>query len=219
MSVRLAVFDCDGTLVDGQAAVCEAMEAAFAAAGLSAPARGQIRRIVGLSLPVAIRHLAPEQEDRHGELVDGYRQAFFALREQGRVDEPLFDGIRDLVGALHAAGWKLGVATGKSRRGLDRQLQTLSLAPRFHASRCADEGFPKPHPEMLHKLMDELGTSPERTLMIGDTTHDLQMADNAGVGAIALACGAHAVADLRSLAPLACLADFAELMQWLGQNG
>ena len=215
MSVRLAVFDCDGTLVDGQAAVCEAMEAAFAAAGLSAPARGQIRRIVGLSLPVAIRHLAPEQEDRHGELVDGYRQAFFALREQGRVDEPLFDGIRDLVGALHAAGWKLGVATGKSDRGVRGCLTGHGIVDLFCTLQTADRHPSKPHPSMLEQAIAEALAQPETTVMIGDTAYDIEMARAAGVRAIGVAWGYHAAEELLAAGAEAVAQDAAHLEELL----
>ena len=119
MTTRLAVFDCDGTISDGQAAVCAAMAGAFGEVGLPAPAPGAIRRIVGLSLPVAVRHLAPAVDaEMHGRLVDAYRAAFFEAREQGRVAEPLYAGIRELLHSLHGKGWRLGVATGKSDRGL-----------------------------------------------------------------------------------------------------
>ena len=119
MTVRLAVFDCDGTLSDGQAAICAAMAEGFAEAGLAAPDPHQVRRIVGLSLPSAIARLAPDETpEAHARAVDAYKQAFFHARERGAVHEPLFEGVAALLARLHAAGWTLGVATGKSDRGL-----------------------------------------------------------------------------------------------------
>jgi phosphoglycolate phosphatase len=123
------------------------------------------------------------------------------------------------IPALNLEGYLMAVATGKSRRGLDRSLLATGLAPYFHASRCADEGFPKPHPEMLHAVMEMLGTVPERTLMIGDTTHDLQMAQSAGVAAVAVSYGAHVLNDLEDMKPLGCVSSFEQLLQWLKRNG
>lgn len=197
MTIRLAVFDCDGTLVDGQSAVCEAMEAGFAAAGLAAPPRHEVRRIVGLSLPVAIRNLAPDaDEDQCALAVASYKQAFFAARQEGRLSEPLFDGIRDLLSQLQGAGWKLGVATGKSDRGLKGCLAVHGLSSLFCTLQTADRHPSKPHPSMLEEAMGEALARPEHTAMIGDTAYDIEMAAGAGTRAIGVAWGYHSPAEL-----------------------
>jgi len=197
VSVRLAVFDCDGTLVDGQAAVCEAMETAFASAGLPAPPRGDIRRIVGLSLPVAIRKLSPDaDEDAQAALVDGYRQAFFTARQEGRVNEPLFEGIRELLTGLHGSGWRLGVATGKSDRGLLGCLANHGIADLFTTLQTADRHPSKPHPSMIEQAIAEALARPETTVMIGDTAFDIEMALAARARAIGVAWGYHAPEEL-----------------------
>jgi phosphoglycolate phosphatase len=218
MSARydLLVFDWDGTLVDSTGHIAAALQSAFADLELPVPSMQAARHVIGLGLQDALTYLNPAlPASRYGDVAERYKFHFLA----GDAGIACFPGVEQGVQALNRDGYLLAVATGKSRRGLDRQMKTLALEPHFHASRCADEGFPKPHPEMLQKLMDELGTTPSRTLMIGDTTHDLQMAANAQVGAIALTCGAHDVSDLQSLQPVACLADFRDLMQWLRQNG
>jgi phosphoglycolate phosphatase len=197
VSVKLAVFDCDGTLADGQAAVCSAMEEAFAAVGRSAPPRSAIRRIVGLSLPQAIRTLDPTAPaETQAATVDAYRQSFFRAREQGRVSEPLFDGIADLLKTLHAKGWTLGVATGKSDRGLTGCLVAHGVLDLFATLQTADRHPSKPHPGMLETAMAEAGAAPAETVVIGDTTYDIAMAQAAGVRAIGVAWGYHASAEL-----------------------
>jgi phosphoglycolate phosphatase len=194
MSVRLAVFDCDGTLADGQAAICGAMERAFGLCGIAAPPANDIRRIVGLSLPVAMRRLAPDAD--HPRLVDAYKQAFFEARTTGQVAEPLFDGIAALLAALHSRGWALGVATGKSDRGLRGMLATHGLAELFATLQTADRHPSKPHPAMLEAAMAETGAGPAGTVMIGDTTYDIDMARSAGCRAIGVAWGYHAPDEL-----------------------
>lgn len=197
MTVRLAVFDCDGTLVDGQASVCAAMEQGFAAAGLAAPSRNEVRRIVGLSLPVAIRRLAPAAADEQvTHAVEAYKQAFFAARQQGLVHEPLFDGVSELLGTLQRAGWRLGVATGKSERGLKTVLATHGLTDLFCTLQTADRHPSKPHPAMLEAALAEALADPAQAVMIGDTAYDIEMAKSAGVRAIGVAWGYHAVDEL-----------------------
>jgi phosphoglycolate phosphatase len=212
----LLVFDWDGTLVDSTGHIAASLQAAFADLELPVPTLQAARHVIGLGLQDALTYLNPAlPESRYEDVAERYKYHFLA----GDAGIACFPGVEQGLPALNGEGYLLAVATGKSRRGLDRQLQALALAPHFHDSRCADEGFPKPHPDMLETLMERLGTTPERTLMIGDTTHDLQMAANAKVGAIGLRCGAHDVADLQSLQPLACLADFREFLHWLKQNG
>lgn len=197
MSVRLAVFDCDGTLVDGQAAVCNAMEAAFAGSGLPLPDRHAVRRAVGLSLPQAIRLLVPqESEATRGEIDRLYRDSFRAARESGALVEPLYDGIADLIAHLKAAGWQLGVATGKSDRGLAHCLATHGLTEQFSSLQTADRHPSKPHPAMLEAVMDDCLALPEHTVMIGDTQYDVAMARSIGVRAIGVDWGYHTPDDL-----------------------
>ena len=198
MTVRLAIFDCDGTLVDGQAAICNSMETAFASAGLPAPARHDVRRIVGLSLPQAIRMLAPEAEEaRHRHAVDAYKEAFRACRLDGTLEEPLFEGIADVLAGLAERGWTLGVATGKSDRGLASCLATHGLAERFVTLQTADRHPSKPHPAMLEAALVEAGAQAADAVMIGDTTFDMEMARAAGVRAIGVGWGYHSARELR----------------------
>jgi phosphoglycolate phosphatase len=197
VSVRLAVFDCDGTLVDGQASICSSMETAFASAGLAAPPRHEIRRIVGLSLPQAISLLAPDAEDaRHRHAVDAYKQAFRACRLDGTLEEPLFEGIAEAIADLVGRGWTLGVATGKSDRGLASCLATHGLADHFATLQTADRHPSKPHPAMLEAALVEAGASTDEAVMIGDTTFDMEMARAAGVRAIGVAWGYHSADEL-----------------------
>nr|WP_166180025.1 HAD-IA family hydrolase [Altererythrobacter segetis] len=197
MPARLAVFDCDGTISDGQAAVCAAMAGAFAAVALPVPPDYEIRRIVGLSLPVAVRHLAPgETPAMHGEIVDAYRAAFFKAREQGLVAEPLYEGIAELLRSLHGKGWLLGVATGKSDRGLNGCLVNHGIFDLFVTLQTADRHPSKPDPAMLAAAMLEAGAEPGETVMIGDTSFDIAMARAAGCRAIGVAWGYHAPDEL-----------------------
>lgn len=195
--VRLAVFDCDGTLADGQAAVCTAMEQAFAANTLPAPARPLIRRIVGLSLPQAIRQLGPALEpSQQVALVEAYKHAFRAARAAGSLHEPLFTGIPELLHRLHARGWTLGVATGKSDRGLHSILAANSLGALFGPLHTADRHPSKPHPAMIEAAMAEAQATPANTVMIGDTVYDMAMACSAGARAIGVEWGYHEASEL-----------------------
>ncbi len=197
MTTRLAIFDCDGTLVDGQHEVCAAMESAFAAHGLTAPPRSDIRRIVGLSLPNALRHLAPEVEpETIPTLVDAYKQAFFDARQRGEIHEPLFDGIRELLVQLRQDGWLLAVATGKSERGLKACLATHELGEFFVSLQTADHHPSKPHPAMLEVAMAEADAAVEDSVMIGDTSFDMEMARAANMRAVGVAWGYHSAEEL-----------------------
>lgn len=190
--MRCAVFDCDGTLVDGQAAVCDSMEAAFAEAGLPSPDRNAVRRIVGLSLPQAVLHLAPDaQREQSLAVVEAYKAHFRATREGGLLREALYDGIRETLAALHKAGWTLAVATGKSDRGLAATLATNELAHLFSSLQTADRHPSKPHPAMLEAALVECDAAPADSVMIGDTSFDIDMATSAGVRAIGVAWGYH----------------------------
>ena len=199
MSVRLAVFDCDGTLTDGQAGVVAAMDAAFAAIGASAPPHGEVRRIVGLSLPQAVRHLSPTlPEGDQRRVVDAYKAAFRASREDGSLREPLYPGMADLLRDLHRQGWLLAVATGKSDRGLAATLAAHDLERLFCALHTADRHPSKPHPAMLEAAIAEAGARRQDTVMIGDTVYDMQMAGAAGVRAIGVDWGYHEAEELRA---------------------
>ena len=197
MSNRLAILDCDGTLVDGAANICLAMDACFAAAALPIPPRGDTRRIVGLSLPEAIRLLHPTGDDvAHHAMAASYKQIFQRMRAEGMPPDPLFEGIADALAALIDAGWRLGVATGKSDRGLAFALEHHRLSDRFVTLQTADRHPSKPHPAMVQAAMDEAGATPATTAMIGDTSYDMAMAKAAGVRAIGVTWGYHDRAEL-----------------------
>ena len=194
---RLAVFDCDGTLVDGQAHVCDTMEQAFAEAGLPLPDRNEVRRSMGLSLPVAIRRLAPElDQETNAQLVAAYKEGFFARRQRGMIHEPLYDGMRELLVELKAAGWLLAVATGKSDRGLNACLDQHGLTDMFVSLQTADRHPSKPHTDMLDAAIFEAGVETQDAVMIGDTTFDIIMAKDANVRSIGVAWGYHAPLEL-----------------------
>jgi len=189
---RLALFDCDGTLVDSQHNICAAMEECFAAAGLAAPARERTRSVVGLSLVEAMRALLPESEvEFHASLAEDYKRAFQAMRARGLAEEPLYEGVRELIDRLDAEGWLLGIATGKSDRGVALCLEHHGLAGRFITLQTADRHPSKPHPSMVEQAMADAGAAPETCLMIGDTSFDMAMARAAGVTAIGVAWGYH----------------------------
>jgi phosphoglycolate phosphatase len=211
----LLVFDWDGTIVDSAGHIAESLQAAAADVGLPVPSDRDARHIIGLGLHDALTYLFPElPPERYPALAERYRHHFLA----GDHKVQLFDGALEGLQGFRSAGFTLAVATGKARRGLDRALQAMDMLSLFHASRCADEGNPKPHPDMLLHLIELFGTTPERTVMIGDTTHDLLMARNAGVEAIAVAYGAHPRDVLIEQAPLACMSSFAELTQWINTH-
>lgn len=212
----LLVFDWDGTLMDSAAHIASALQASFRDLGLPVPTTPAARHVIGLGLEDAMMYLNPGLDHaRYAEVADRYRVHFLA----GDHAVELFPRVATGIPALNQEGYLMAVATGKSRRGLDRSLTATGLQPYFHTSRCADEGFPKPHPEMLEVIMEMLGTPPDRTLMIGDTTHDLQLAQNAGVSAVAVSYGAHLTQDLEGMSPLGCVGSFEQLLQWLKQNG
>lgn len=197
MTVKLAIFDCDGTLVDSQADICAAMDLAFEGLGLSAPDRNDTRRVVGLSLHEAMRRLHPAgAPNDHVELAERYKNAFRARREAGLVGEPLYDGIAALVRELDRDGWLLGVATGKSDRGLAHCLNTHGLAGHFVTLQTADRHPSKPNPAMIEACLDATGADRARTAMIGDTAYDMEMAVNAGVRAFGVDWGYHHPRDL-----------------------
>ncbi|HEX8214595.1 MAG TPA: HAD-IA family hydrolase [Allosphingosinicella sp.] len=194
---RLAIFDCDGTLVDSQANICLAMEDCFARAGFAAPERARARRVVGLSLVEAMQAMLPDDEpDTHLALAEDYKQAFHRLRGQGLVEEPLYEGVAELIEELESDGWLLGIATGKSDRGLKLCLERHGLHRRFVTLQTADRHPSKPHPSMIEQALAEAGAGPETTVMIGDTTFDMLMARAAGAAAVGVAWGYHDAQEL-----------------------
>lgn len=211
----LIVFDWDGTLLDSPGAIVAAIQAACVDLGVAPPDDRQARQVIGLGLNDALGAAVPQLErSRYRQLAERYRHHYMASDHELN----LFPGAADLVRRLHGRGHQLGVATGKTRAGLERAMAHAGLGAYFHATRCADECFSKPHPAMLLELMDCLGTEAQRTLMVGDTTHDLQMARNAAVPSLAVSFGAHRREDLLPETPLACLGSFEELAQWFDRN-
>lgn len=196
--IRLAIFDCDGTLVDSQHNICTAVEESFALNGIVAPPRNMIRRIVGLSLVEAMRMLLPDADDAlHQRIAQDYKDAFFRLRSSGAMaEEPLYDGIAELLAGLSAQGWLLGVATGKSDRGLAHILAHHGIAHHFVTLQTADRHPSKPHPSMIETAMRDAGAEVTQTAMIGDTSFDMAMARAAGARAVGVAWGYHPPEEL-----------------------
>ncbi len=209
---RLIVFDWDGTLADSTAVIAQAIQQACADLGLPVPDDAAARYVIGLGLHDALRHVAPTlAEEDYPRLSARYRAHYL-----GRDPEiPLFAGAEALLSTLSARGHLLAVATGKSRRGLDRALEQAGVGRYFVATRCADEGLPKPNPGMLLHLMGRVGAAPDATLMIGDTTHDLMLAANAGVDAVGVAYGAHPGPALAAERNRAIVCTVEELARWL----
>ncbi len=195
--IRLAVFDCDGTLVDSQHSIVAAMRTACAVHGLAEPSPESVRRVVGLHLFESIRTLLPAlDESSLLQVQASYIAAYQDLRARGEVRDTLFPGASAAIAAIEKAGWLMGVATGKSHRGLMATLERHKMAKRFVTLQTADRAAGKPHPEMLRNAMSETGAEPPATVMIGDTTYDMGMARNAGTRAIGVAWGYHAAEEL-----------------------
>ncbi len=194
---RLAIFDCDGTLVDSQHNICRAMESCFTAAGIDPPERERTRKVVGLSLFEAMQAILPDAEpDLHAWLAERYKVAFRDLRSAGLADEPLYDGVSELLDRLEGEGWLLGIATGKSDRGLALCLEHHGLLARFVTLQTADRHPSKPHPSMIEQALADAGAEASLSMMIGDTSYDMAMARNAGVTAVGVAWGYHAPEEL-----------------------
>jgi phosphoglycolate phosphatase len=215
MRYSLLVFDWDGTLIDSAGTIVWCIQSACRDLGLPVPDDARASHVIGLGLGDALAYAIPGlAPGEYGLVVERYRHHFRSRDPQ----IPLFPGTEAMLAGLRARGHVLAIATGKSRAGLARALDNTGLRPLFASSRCADQCAPKPAPDMLLELMDELGTTDTNTLMIGDTVHDLQMAAHAGVPAVAVSYGAHPRADLTALAPIACAASVAELTLWLKHN-
>ena len=217
--LRLAVFDCDGTLVDSQHVIVASMRAAFAGEKLAAPDAEAVRRLVGLPLAEIVARLARAEDGvRHARLVDAYRENFFALRQRPDHVEPMFEGCGAALDAIEDSGWLLGIATGKTRRGLDAVLASHGLAKRFVTLQTGDLGPGKPHPAMLERALAETGVAAGDCVMIGDTTFDMEMARNAGVAGIAVAWGYHSVSELLAAGATALVERYAELPDLLARR-
>ena len=202
---RLAVFDCDGTLVDSQQVIAGCMAVAFAAEGLPAPAPAAVRRVIGLPLAQCVAILAPDEApSRHARLVEAYKGTFFTIRQRPDHHEPMFD---------EEAGWLLAIATGKARRGLVAVLDRHGLVGRFVNLQTADDGPGKPHPGMILRAMDATGAAPADTVMIGDTSFDMTMAVNAGVAGVAVGWGYHPPHELVAAGATAVAERFDQIPQ------
>lgn len=211
----LIVFDWDGTIVDSTAMIAQCIRCAASDLELEIPTMEQASHVIGLGLRDALSHAVPSlAEHRAEEFSARFRHHYLA----GEPDIVMFAGIQAMLAEVAASGLLLAVATGKTRRGLARAFETTGLESLFTASRCADESLSKPHPAMLLELAVELAVEPERILMIGDTTHDLQMARAAGAASLGVTYGAHLHAHLVSHAPLALVGSVAELSTWLKSN-
>lgn len=198
-SPKLAVFDVDGTLIDSQHNIVAAMVAACAAHGIDQPRPECVRRIIGLSLVEAVATLLPQHgPDDHLRVAHSYKEAFAESRRRHDRPEPMFPGAEEALAALEADGWLLGIATGKSRRGVAVMLERCRLEGKFVTIQTADDNPGKPHPAMLFNAMTAVGVSPLRTVMIGDTTYDMQMARSARAAAVGVAWGYHGVDELRA---------------------
>ncbi|MCZ0811472.1 MAG: HAD-IA family hydrolase [Pseudomonadota bacterium] len=214
-SLRLVIFDVDGTLVDSQADILAAMGHAFGSAGHPMPPRAEVLSIVGLSLDVAVARLAPELDTSlHARMVDWYKEAYIALRAQAGAahSSPLYPGALAAIEALHAQPETLlGVATGKSRRGLDKLFEAHDLGRYFVTRQVSDHHPSKPHPSMIAAALAETGVAPGDAVMIGDTSYDMDMAQAAGIAAIGVGWGYHPPATLARTAALGVIDDFSQL--------
>lgn len=213
---RLVVFDCDGTMVDSQHNIVAAMAGAWERHGLPAPTPETVRRTVGLTLEIAVERMLDEPTpETVAALAEAYREIVRDLRSKASLHEPLFDGVRELIEALEAPEIFLGVATGKNLVGLEHTLQALGLRDRFHTLQTSDRRRSKPHPDMVLQAMAETAIEAEATVVIGDTSFDMEMARAAGATAIGVSWGYHPVEELHAAGALAVLKHPAELIDCL----
>lgn len=218
--LRLAVFDCDGTLVDSQHSIFAAVRAAFEASGLAVPPPARARRVIGLPLIEALEALVPAgtlPSVDTGLLTERYKDAFFTLRNQPGFEEPLFPGAGAALDALESSGYLLGIATGKSRRGLERTLERHGLLGRFATIQTNDTGPGKPHPHMIEQALAETGAEPRHCVMIGDTVFDMEMARAAGIQALGVAWGYHPADELVAAGAAAIAESFADVPHAVGR--
>ena len=210
---ELIVFDWDGTLMDSEATIVQCLQKAAADLGHPVPDEARARDVIGLGLHQALARLFPEADDAQvNALANQYRRHFL---DPERPPSPLFPGAGELLETLASRDYLLAVATGKSRRGLDMELEHTGLGDFFHCTRCADEAFSKPHPQMLLDVIDYLGVEKGRTLVVGDTEYDMQMAANAGSHAVGVSYGVHAPERLQKEGALAVFDRLGEIPDWL----
>jgi phosphoglycolate phosphatase len=212
---ELVIFDWDGTLMDSTGLIASCIQQSCRDMGLPVPPESEAKWVIGLGFLQSVEHVAPGLDrGRALELAESYRRHFVAREHEA----PLYEGIPELLAGLRGRGRRLAVATGKARRGLDRALASSGLGPFFEATRCADEGFPKPHPDMVLRILDETGVDPSGAVLVGDTTHDLELAANAGIDAVAVSYGAHDESLLRGRAARHYAASVAQLSRWLAEH-
>ena len=213
---RLVIFDWDGTLQDSITSIVTCTQATMEELGQGRPEAAVIRDSIGLGLREMVGRFAPgHDETLYKSILDVYRRLWF---EDYRYRHQAFPGAREVLEELRSSGYLMGVATAKSRRGLNEDLASTGLGEFFQATRTADEARSKPHPQMILDILDQLGAVATETLVVGDTTHDLWMAHNAGVDAVAVLTGSHDRAELSQASPLACFRDLRELPPWLASN-
>lgn len=211
----LFIFDWDGTLCDSLAKIVRCVRNAATDLGIPVPADDAVREIIGLSLSKAMEHLFPDiDEEGVAALVEGYSHHY--IRDEAEQGAVFYPGVQETLESLLNQGHHLAIATGKSRRGLDRVLQSMGLSDFFHGSRCADETRSKPHPQMLKELLKEFSARPEEAVMIGDTEYDMAMAQTLDMPRIAVSYGAHHIERLRRFDPVVCLDRMDELLSWEG---
>lgn len=215
MSWRLLVFDWDGTLMDSAAHIVSAVQAAADDVGLPVPEADAVRHVIGLSLQKAFASVLPGAgEAEYARFLAAYRRRFW---QGSQHRQSLFPGAREVLASLKDAGYLLAVATGKGKAGLERAIRDENLLDVFDVTRCAEETLSKPHPKMLHEILEDLGLEPSAGLMIGDTTYDMEMAVNAGMERLAVTYGAHRRELLLPHQPLGFLDDIRELPAWLDE--
>jgi phosphoglycolate phosphatase len=216
---RLAIFDCDGTLVDSGATIATALSATFAENGIALPPPEVSRKVIGLSLSEAMALLVPDAPaSEHLKLAENYKRAFWRLRAAGQVEEPLFEGVLELLDALEAQGWLLAVATGKSDRGLRHCLESHAIHARFVSLQTADRHPSKPHPSMVTQAMAEAGAAPETTIVVGDTSFDMAMACAAGATAIGAGWGYHSREELIAAGAVGVADRPADVLALIGEH-
>lgn len=232
---HLILFDCDGTIVDSEALIVDAMVRAFDMAGMVAPSSAEVRRVIGLSLPIAVKQICVNMNENAAhtneiphpkitnsaieKIAEGYKTSYGYLRDELGHDEPLFEGITELIHKLAATDhYILGIATGKSMKGVDNLLKRYDMTNLFHTIQTADNAPSKPHPGMIHQALSETGITSKRAVMIGDTTFDMEMAKNGGIDAIGVTWGHHEMAELLPFNPRFIIDTMTELEQAISET-
>lgn len=215
MKYKLFVFDWDGTLMDSEAKIVSCMHSAIQDMGFETRNNDQIRNIIGLGFHEALTVLYPDKSQHYEKFVECYRVYFL---DENSEASPLFSHVEPLLELLNKHSYYMAVATGKGRRGLNKVLNDSKLETYFHVTRCADETFSKPNPQMLNEIMDFVGVEPNETVMIGDTEYDLNMALNAGCDSIGIAHGVHDESRLRDCKPVEMFSDIKELYSWVNKQ-